>query len=99
MDGRAEVLLDGGVLRGTDVLKAIALGAGPAMIGKLQGAGLAAGGSEGMARVLENLEDEIVTTMELLGVCRLADVDARLLQAAPPVCEPTEISAFPLVPP
>jgi isopentenyl diphosphate isomerase/L-lactate dehydrogenase-like FMN-dependent dehydrogenase len=69
--GRAEILLDGGIVRGSHVLKAIALGAHAVGIGKLQGWGLAAGGQAGLLRVLEILESEIVTTMGLLGITRL----------------------------
>ncbi|GIS82978.1 MAG: hypothetical protein CM1200mP15_16100 [Dehalococcoidia bacterium] len=66
---KAEVVIDGGVLRGTDVIKAIALGAKAVAIGKLQGWGLAAGGKDGVVRVLEILEEEIRVSMGLLGVC------------------------------
>jgi glycolate oxidase len=66
--GKAEIVLDGGIMRGSDVLKAIALGATAVTIGKLQGWGLAAAGQAGLVRVLELLENEITTTMGLLGV-------------------------------
>ncbi|MBI2230517.1 MAG: alpha-hydroxy-acid oxidizing protein [Deltaproteobacteria bacterium] len=62
-------MLDGGITRGSDVLKAIALGAKAVAIGKLQGWGLAAAGQAGLVRVLELLESEI-TTIGLLGVER-----------------------------
>ncbi len=71
VSGRAEIILDGGILRGSDVLKAIALGAAAVSIGKLQGWGLAAAGQAGLVRVLKILESEIVTTMGLLGITRL----------------------------
>ncbi|MBI3065327.1 MAG: alpha-hydroxy-acid oxidizing protein [Deltaproteobacteria bacterium] len=63
-------MLDGGITRGSDVLKAIALGAKAVAIGKLQGWGLAAAGQAGLVRVLELLESEITTTMGLLGAER-----------------------------
>src|SRR5918995_396860 len=69
--GRAEIVLDGGILRGSDVLKAIALGATAVAIGKLQGWGLAAGGQAGLVRVLQLLESEIIVDMALLGVTRV----------------------------
>jgi isopentenyl diphosphate isomerase/L-lactate dehydrogenase-like FMN-dependent dehydrogenase len=69
--GRAQIVFDGGVVRGSDALKAVALGARAVAIGKMQGWGLAAGGHAGLVRVLEILESEIVTTMALLGITRL----------------------------
>src|SRR5439155_7133906 len=51
--GRAEIIIDGGFQRGSDVLKAVALGANAVAIGKLQGWGMAAAGKEGVQRVLE----------------------------------------------
>ena len=62
--GRAQIIMDGGIVRGTDVLKAIALGATAVAIGKLQGWGLAAAGQQGLVRVLELLESEIITSMD-----------------------------------
>ena len=59
VDGKAQVIVDGGVQRGCDVLKAIALGARAVAIGKLQGWGLGAGGKDGLVRALQVLEAEI----------------------------------------
>src|SRR5205823_12642338 len=64
--GRCQVVVDGGVQRGADVLKAIALGASAVAIGKLQGWGLGAGGKDGLVRTLEILEAEIRTSTGLL---------------------------------
>ena len=69
VDGRAEVLLDGGVRRGTDVLKALALGARSVLIGRAMVWGLAAAGEEGVTDVLRLLRDEIELGLALLG-CR-----------------------------
>jgi isopentenyl diphosphate isomerase/L-lactate dehydrogenase-like FMN-dependent dehydrogenase len=69
VDGRIEVLLDGGVRRGTDVMKAIALGARAVLIGRPAIWGLAAGGEEGVRHVLELLGDEVELALKLLG-CR-----------------------------
>src|SRR5207244_13305305 len=66
VNGKADVLLDGSVLRGTDVIKAIALGVKDVTIGNVQGSGLAAGGSAGLVRVLELLEEELIIDMGLL---------------------------------
>ena len=96
--GKADVILDGSVLRGTDVLKALALGAKSVTIGKLQGWGLAAGGSAGLVRVLELLEEEIVIDMALLGVTRVDQINAKHVCKAPPVTVPHEMSAFPRMP-
>jgi isopentenyl diphosphate isomerase/L-lactate dehydrogenase-like FMN-dependent dehydrogenase len=69
VDGRIEVLLDGGVRRGTDVLKALGLGASAVLIGRAMVWGLAVGGEEGVADVLQLLRDEIRLGLALLG-CR-----------------------------
>jgi glycolate oxidase len=92
--GRASVILDGGIQRGSDVLKALALGAEAVAIGKLEGWGLAAGGSSGVVRVLEILEDEIRIAMALLGVTRFDQLHPGYLRAADPVMEPHEMSQF-----
>ena len=94
VNGKADVLLDGSVLRGTDVIKALALGAKAVTIGKLQGWGLAAGGSAGLVRVLELLEEELIIDMGLLGVTRIDQIDAKYVCQAPPVTFPHEMSAF-----
>jgi isopentenyl diphosphate isomerase/L-lactate dehydrogenase-like FMN-dependent dehydrogenase len=74
VDGRAEVLLDGGVRRGVDVLKALALGARAVMIGRAMLWGLAAAGEEGVADVLRMFKEEIVLGLALLGCPSPADV-------------------------
>ena len=71
---RAEIYLDGGVRRGTDVLKALALGAKACMIGRAYLFGLGAGGQAGVARALELLRAEIVRDMALLGVTRIDQI-------------------------
>src|SRR5438270_8913962 len=70
--GRARLILDGGVQRGSDILKAIALGADVVALGRLQGWGLAAAGPAGVVRMLEILEDELVRAMGLTGLTRPA---------------------------
>jgi 4-hydroxymandelate oxidase len=70
--GRAAIILDGGVRRGTDVLKAIALGADAVAVGRPQLWGLAAEGANGVRRVLEMLRDEFSLAMALAG-CRTLD--------------------------
>ncbi len=95
--GRATVIVDGGFTRGTDVAKAIALGAQAVGIGRLACCGLAAAGQPGLERVLELLEDEIKIAMGLLGVSRLDDLDRSYLCPATPVTLPHATSAFPLL--
>jgi isopentenyl diphosphate isomerase/L-lactate dehydrogenase-like FMN-dependent dehydrogenase len=67
VNGRAKVIVDGGFYRGTDVVKAIAMGADVVSCGRLYVYGLAAAGAPGIVRVLEILEDEITICLALLG--------------------------------
>ncbi len=84
VDGRAEVIMDGGILRGTDVVKAIALGARAVGIGKLYGWALAAAGGAGIVRMLDLLETEIRTTLGLMGVASLAQLNPSWVRKAQP---------------
>jgi isopentenyl diphosphate isomerase/L-lactate dehydrogenase-like FMN-dependent dehydrogenase len=77
--GRAEVFVDGGILRGTDVVKALALGARACLIGRPYLFGLAVGGQAGVARVLEILRAEIEQTMALVGCATVGDIDRSLV--------------------
>jgi len=77
--GRAEVFVDGGVRRGTDVVKALALGARAVLIGRPCLWGLAAAGEEGVARVLEMLRQELALAMALCGCPRAAAIDRSLI--------------------
>lgn len=72
--GRVPVLVDGGVRRGTDVVKALALGAAAILVGRPYVWGLAVGGEAGVRRVIELLREEITTTLALVGCPRLADL-------------------------
>jgi glycolate oxidase len=92
--GRAEIVLDGGVQRGSDVLKAVALGARAVAIGKLQGWGLGAAGQAGVYRVLELLEAEIDIAMRLLGVTSIAELGPQYVCPTFPVMFPHEMSQF-----
>lgn len=95
VDGRAEVYYDGGVLRGTDVVKALCLGARAVGIGKLLGWGLAAAGEAGVKRVLELLDVEIRTALGLMGVTSIAQLDPSWVRPAQPVRLPTQTSGYP----
>jgi L-lactate dehydrogenase (cytochrome) len=75
VDGKCEVILDGGVRRGTDVLKALALGARACMIGRPFLYGLAAGGRAGVDRVLEIFRSEIDVGLALLGRAGVKELD------------------------
>ncbi|MFI6347147.1 alpha-hydroxy acid oxidase [Streptomyces sp. NPDC050560] len=77
--GRAEVFLDGGVRRGTDVLAALALGARAVLIGRPYLYGLAAGGQAGVEHVVRLLTSELDRALALTGCASPADVDGRLL--------------------
>ena len=76
VQNRAQLIVDGGVRRGTDILKAIALGASGCSIGRPYLYGLAAGGEAGVARVLSIFQTEIERDMGLMGRTRIADITA-----------------------
>jgi isopentenyl diphosphate isomerase/L-lactate dehydrogenase-like FMN-dependent dehydrogenase len=95
--GRAEVWVDGGFMRGTDVVKAIALGAKAVGLGRLPCLGLAAAGVPGLLRALEILENEVQTCLGLLGVTSFAELTPQHVAPAPPVGEHHVFSAFPLL--
>jgi len=78
--GRAEVLLDGGVRRGTDVLKALALGARAVLIGRAMVWGLAVGGEKGVADVLRMFRKEVELGLALLGCTSPAEVSRAHVQ-------------------
>lgn len=79
VEGRIPVLMDGGVRRGTDVIKALALGARCCLIGRPQLWGLAVAGEAGVAHVLEIYRKEIDRAMGLLGASRIADLGPDLI--------------------
>jgi 4-hydroxymandelate oxidase len=82
-NGRVPVLLDGGIRRGADVVKALALGASATLIGRPVLWGLACAGQQGVESVLTILEDEITRTMALCGVTKVEDITADLIRAVP----------------
>ncbi len=95
--GRAKIVMDGGISRGTDLVKAIALGADAVGIGRLYCYGLAVAGAEGVVRVLELLEEEVKECLGLLGLDSLSKLDDSYLCPASPVVLPHVHSAFPLL--
>jgi 4-hydroxymandelate oxidase len=80
---RVDVLVDGGIRRGTDVVKALALGARAVLVGRPVVAGLAMGGREGVQRVLEILRDEFDNALGLVGAPRAAELDPTFIAPAP----------------
>ena len=97
VNGRAEVWVDGGFMRGSDVVKAIALGAKTVGLGRLACLGLAAAGVPGLVRTLELLEEEVRICLGLLGVTSYAQLTPRHVTCAMPVAEARALSAFPLL--
>jgi isopentenyl diphosphate isomerase/L-lactate dehydrogenase-like FMN-dependent dehydrogenase len=95
--GRAKVLVDGSICRGSDIVKAIATGADLVGIGRMQCYALGCGGEAGIVRLLELLEDEVQRTLGLLGVNTFAELDRSYLHAAAPANAPHVLSAFPLL--
>ncbi|SFI69250.1 alpha-hydroxy acid oxidase [Bradyrhizobium sp. Gha] len=94
--GRAKIMVDGGICRGTDIVKAIAAGADLVGIGRLQCWALAAAGETGVSRMLELLEDEVLRCLGLLGATSFAEVDKSCLHPATATNAPSVFSAFPL---
>jgi L-lactate dehydrogenase (cytochrome) len=78
-DGRVEVLLDGGIRRGGDVVKALCMGARAVLIGRAYAYGLAAGGGPGVTRAIEILRTDIVRTLQLLGIGSTTALDGSLV--------------------
>ena len=95
--GRAKIMVDGGFCRGSDIVKAVALGADIVGIGRLQCWALAAAGESGVLRMLELLEDEVIRTLGLLGVTSFAELDRSYLHPASAANAPGVFSAFPLL--
>lgn len=96
VDGRAEIAVDGSFLRGTDLAKARALGADIVGIGRMLCAGLAAGGADGVERVLELMEIESEIALGLIGVTAFDQLGSEHLTEATPTVTPSVFSAYPL---
>jgi L-lactate dehydrogenase (cytochrome) len=86
-DGRIEILLDGGIRRGGDVVKALAMGARAVLVGRAYAYGLAAAGEAGVHRAIEILRSDVIRTLKLLGCPSVAALD-RSCVAVPPEWAP-----------
>lgn len=96
--GQARIIMDGGISRGTDVVKAMALGADAVGVGRLYCYGLAVAGPAGVVRVLEILENEVHSALGLTGASSFTDLTpAHVAQGAPLTTIPSVHSAFPLL--
>ena len=93
--GRAEILWDGGVQRGTDVVKALCLGARAVGVGKMLGWALAASGEAGLKRMLELMDVEIRTAMGLMGVTSLPQLNPSWVRPAVPVRPASQTNTYP----
>ncbi len=96
VEGRAKVWIDGGFSRGSDIVKAIALGASLVGIGRLYCYALTAAGEAGVTRMLELLETESHEVLGLLGVTAFDQLNPSYVHPAAPVVAPNVHSAFPL---
>ncbi len=81
VDSRIEVLMDGGIRRGTDILKALAIGAKAVLIGRPVLWGLAIGGQVGVSHIISLLQEELSVAMSLSGCTQLQDVDFSLVKS------------------
>jgi isopentenyl diphosphate isomerase/L-lactate dehydrogenase-like FMN-dependent dehydrogenase len=92
--GRVPIIIDGGFYRGTDVLKAIAMGATAVGLGRLYCYALAAAGAPGIVRMLELLEDEIRRDLGLMGCDSMKKLDKSYVCALPPAKPADVFSAY-----
>jgi L-lactate dehydrogenase (cytochrome) len=83
VDGRLDVLLDSGIRRGSDVVKALCLGAKAVLVGRAYAYGLGAAGGHGVAKAIEILRSEIVRTMKLLGCASVSRLDRSYVDVPP----------------
>jgi isopentenyl diphosphate isomerase/L-lactate dehydrogenase-like FMN-dependent dehydrogenase len=83
VDDRAAVIVDGGIRRGSDVAKALALGADVASAGRPFAYGLAAGGRDGVAKAFEILHDELLTAMGFVGATATSGLTSEVVDALP----------------
>jgi isopentenyl diphosphate isomerase/L-lactate dehydrogenase-like FMN-dependent dehydrogenase len=80
VNGRAEVLMDGGIRRGSDIVKAICMGARAVLMGRAYAYGLGAAGHAGVVRALEILRADVERTLQLLGCASVAELNSSLIE-------------------
>ena len=80
VDGKAEVLMDGGIRRGSDIVKALCLGARAVLIGRAYAYGLGAAGAAGVTQTVDILRSDIIRTMKLLGCASVRDLDRSFVE-------------------
>jgi L-lactate dehydrogenase (cytochrome) len=93
--GHIEIMLDGGIRRGSDVVKALAMGARAVLVGRAYAYGLGAAGGPGVHRAIEILRSDIIRTLKLLGCASVAALDHSYV-SVPPEWEPTRAARFPV---
>ena len=94
---KSMIFFDGGICRGTDVVKAISLGADCVGIGRLQCYAAATNGREGLNKMIDILTHEILVCMRLLGVNCLGDLNSKFVKKDISISDPSLISSFPLI--
>jgi L-lactate dehydrogenase (cytochrome) len=83
VNGRIEVLMDGGIRRGSDIIKAICLGARAVLVGRAYAWALGAAGGPGVARAIDILKTDVIRTMRLLGCPSVRDLDQSYVSTHP----------------
>ena len=94
VSGRVQIVLDGGIQRGSDVIKAVAMGADVVAIGKMQACALAAGGAPALLRTFQIMEEEINVAMSLMGVTSFSKLSKNNICKADSVTSPHEMSSW-----
>ena len=97
VDGRVPVVIDGGFMRGADVVKGLCLGADFVGMGRFEALAMAAGGTKALLTALKILEQEIKTTMALAGVNSLDQLTSDLVTRDQMITPPHVLSAFPFL--
>ena len=97
VDGRVPVVVDGGLMRGAAVVKALCLGATAVGMGRFEGFAMAAGGAPALVQALIILEHEVQITMALLGVRTLEELKSDLVERAEIMAPANVTSAFPFL--